>query len=208
MDQNGYVTVVADKGSVGGRAVASEIVIPSPNQFSYAALIDGLLAGLETAAVMVIDPVARKVYFSDDAGTAAALAEAANNTDTAKRVEFTPETGQTGKSLTWEGAAAETPVEAADLVELSGAVKPRRSAASMAAAILAAPGAVTPTAAAARMVIVDQINGKVSAIEDNTSAAVALVTITAGNSGVLQLSEPETPETAPKLIFEGGATRE
>ena len=203
-DTNGLVTIETNKGSAAGRAKAAAFLTPTPTEWSVGSLVEGIFAQLETAAMIVVDTVNRKVYFTDDETAAAALKSAATSAGLTKATKFTPVAGQTGKTLAWES----TPMNDPDNTEWHSAllvpVTPKRSAASMVTGLLnaqnGADASVTPP-----VVVIDQSAKELWAVEDDElPAAVSGVSLTAGNAGVLTLSEPSDGGTAAPLPFEGG----
>ena len=204
-DTNGLVTVEPSKGSAAGRAKAEAFLNPTPTEWSVASLVEGILAQLDTAAMIVVDSVNRKVYFTDDATASAALKSAATSAGLTKAVKFTPTAGQTGKTLLWETAAQNSPDNEEWYPAIVQPVAPRKSAASLVSSLLNATkdtGAlITPP-----LMVIDQAAKEIWAVEDDElPAAVSGVPLTAGNAGVLTLSEPADGGSVPALPFEGGA---
>lgn len=205
-DQTGLVEVNETAGTAGGRELIQEALTPTvdPVEKSMASLVDLILASLTSAATVAIDTVGRKIYFTDDAAKGALIAALDSDPDMA--IKFTPDAGQTTKSLLWtteggiEYGTSQDPIE--DVVK---ATRPAKSVASVISGILSAKLADETPALTPGLIIVDQINKTVSAVKGDFSSNLAALQLNAGNSGVLELSEPEvTSET--KLPFEGGAT--
>lgn len=209
-DTTGLVTIEPAAGSAAGRAKAEAFLVPTPNQWSFGAVVEGVLDQLETAATIVIDTVNRKIYFTDDSDAKAALQTALDLEDNTSQV-FEPTAGQTGKALEWNisagnGGPIPDPVQTA-LTSMVAVVKPRKSAASLIGGILAAKDANGDAVEVPEAIMLDQTGKKIVAVSGSVDAALASAVsqMTAGNSGVLTLSSenPEDPE-APKLPFEGG----
>lgn len=212
IDANGVPTIEAAKGTAAGREAMALALVPQTPQVSFATLVDEALAQLDAAAVIVIDPLNRKLYVTDDSTKGAALVAAATNSGTYNGCVLTPEDGQEGRSLTWDRTEAGTPTWSSDAgAVVSTETKPKKTVSAAVSAYLqsAYDGEEnTPTTRKA-LIVVDQINGVIKVAEDSNGAkatAVANVTLNAGNSAEITLSEPPSEGTASKLIFEGGAT--
>ena len=206
-DTNGLVTVEAVPGTAGGRAAASAFLTPTPTEWGISSLIEGILGQLEAAAVIAIDLKTRKIYFTDDATKGAALRAAGVNADEANTMLYNPTTGQTGKTLVWEGTATGdiAAMDVGDVMsDLYTPQPPRRSVASMVSAIISATGSQVG-GQVPDVIVIDQINKHVVCNLGDKSAALAALSLNAGNSGVLTLSEPADGGAAAPLPFEGGA---
>ena len=206
-DTNGLVTIESVPGTEGGRAAASAFLTPTPTEWSIASLVEGVLGQLESAAVIAIDLKTRKIYFTDDATKGAALRAAGLNASELNTMLYNPTTGQTGKTLVWEGTASGdiAAMDVGDVMsDLHTPQPPRRSVASMVSAIISATGSQVG-GQVPDVIVVDQINKHVVCNLGDKSAALAALSLNAGNSGVLSLSEPVGGGAAAPLPFEGGA---
>jgi hypothetical protein len=207
-DQNGIATVATATGLFDTDEVKNRLRSIEVQQVSFANLVDGVLREMTDAAQIVIDPVSRRVY--------AAPAEDAidvNVAHTAASV-LQPESGQEGRSLTWEAGTdtgAGIPNKSA-LIAPTDAVKPVRSVSSLVGAVLTALGAITPEVAEADqpVILVDQEAGVVKLIKP-TNRTTALSGLDSAISGSLNgvkitMSEPSVEGEPDPLIFEGGPT--
>lgn len=206
MDTNGFVTINLSAGTVGGREKATALVTPTQEQWSFAALVDGLLSQLTNASGIVIDTVNRTVRFTDDSAKVTLLKNAVQNNGTGKIAKYTPDAGQTGRSLTWSVEAVDGTLDAGiDSHEaLVNAAKPKKSVSSLVTGILTLKDADGNSVTPPKLIMIDQVAVDVTAVEDNNTAAVAAVNITTGNSGLIELSEPTVDGEPTPLAFEGG----
>jgi hypothetical protein len=204
-DANGLVTIEPSKGSAAGREKAAAFLNPTPTEWSIASLVEGIFGQLVIAAMIVVDSVNRKVYFTDDETAAAALKSAATSAGLTKATKFTPVPGQTGKTLEWSNEAMNSPDNEEWIIAPLAPAVPKKSASSLVSMILNAVNdggdSVTPP-----LVVIDQAAKEVWAVEDDELPDdVSGVVLTAGNAGVLTLSEPADGGTVAQLPFEGGA---
>lgn len=210
VDQSGIPTVNGAKGTAGGRSLASQAVLPPASQITFAQTVASLIDQFDNAIVTVVDYKNRKVYVTDDPTQAATLTNAATNSGAAKLVTYTPEPDQESRALTWTAADANDPSQGyQDALTIVDAVKPRRTAASLASAALSAVMGVETPPTDEPLVVVDQKNAVVVLVEDTSGAratAIAGVTLNAGNAAQVDFSEPESASASVPLIFEGGAT--
>jgi hypothetical protein len=160
---------------------------------------------------VVVDPKNRKVFITDDATKGLALIAAATNTGTYVGTDAAPDGAQEGKSLTWTATEKGTSVHAHTAVAaVVATAKPRKTVASLVSGALSAiyeETLDTPTTKNV-LIVVDQTLGVVNFVEDTSgtkATATAAVTLDAGNSAQILLSEPEESSTED-LIFEGGST--
>lgn len=200
-DKTGLVTVNESKGTAGGREKAAAFLTPTPVQWSFASLVDNILAQLETAACIAIDTVNRKVYFSDDPTKSAAMVLALQG-DT---LTIAPSEGQSGRSLVWE-SDGETGNSAVDnAVQALVAPAPQKKTVSGLVNSLLSMSDGTNPITPPKVIVIDQAN-KVVKLEDSASSITELgnLSLNAGNSGVLELSEPAVDTGETPLPFEGG----
>lgn len=211
VDQNGLVTIEPAKGTAAGRAAIEAVIVPTPTQFSFAALSRACLDALSGSAFIAVDVTNRKVFFTDDPTKGAAMRTAVSENEAANAMKMIPVTGQTGRSLAWVPSAGEwgqTSVDFEAAVNLVFAqITPKFSVESLVTKLVALQdengGTLTPS-----VILIDQDAGEVWAVkEDNGGlAALAALNLNVGNSGQLTLSEPEVTGTASALVFEGGLT--
>lgn len=185
----------------------NSFLTPTPVEWSFAALVEGILDSMDTAAAIIIDVVHRKVYFTDDNTKKGLLRNAANNGSSAKLVSFEPDLGQTGKSLLWGATGWNAPDQA--FVDAQAGIvieaRPKKTIASLVAASINAVD-VNGVSKAPKVIMVDQFAKQALMVSDDVTEAVAAVTLDAGNSGLLVLSEPAGGGgTETQLPFEGGA---
>lgn len=209
VDQTGLVTIEPAKGTAEGRAAIEAVIVPTPAQFSFGALTRASLDALDSAAVVAVDVTNRKVYFTDDDTKGSAILTAAKESNNAAAVLLVPDSGQSGRSLTWTAVNGELgQVGNSFLTAVQGlvsAAKPRISVESLVTKLVGVQdengGALTPS-----LVVVDQRTGAVWAIQQDNGglAAIAALTLNAGNSGQLTLSEPSADPATSPLVFEGG----
>ena len=188
-DQNGLVTIEAAKGTATGREAAGAFLTPTPTQWSFSSLVDNILAQLTAASVVVIDTVNRKVFFTDDPTKATALKGAADADDVENMVILNPDSGQTGRSLTWTATdGGNFPEERTALENAVGAAKPRKTVASLVSSVLSARSDETDLPLdPPKLIIVDQIGQSVQCNYTDTTAAVAALSLNAGELGRVDL---------------------
>lgn len=205
-DQNGLVTVEEAKGTASGREAANAFLQPTPTQWSISALVDNILPQLENAAMIVIDTAGRKIHFTDDTAKGELLLAAAIDFANDAGNLFQPDSGQTGRSLTWNclGTEGGNPDNAASFEAIVAPVKPRKSVASLVSAILSAKKADGSAEDVPATIVIDQDGVRVMTNEVAKTSALNALNLNAGVSGVLTLSEPASAGTAAPLPFEGG----
>jgi hypothetical protein len=204
-DTNGLVTIEGAKGTAGGRAVAAAFLTPTPTQWSFASLVENLLAQLENAAGIAIDTVARKVYFTDDLTQLQTLRGVATNGDDGHIGIFSPDPGQTGRSLTWALESVDDgPTNETELTALVASTPPKKTVSSLVSSILTAKDAEGNPITPPKVIFIDQHAVNVITVDDDRSTALAAATINAGNAGVLTLTEPTAEGEVAPLPFEGG----
>lgn len=214
-DQNGLVTVESSptpQTPFDTEAAQNRMKGIEPTEKSFAQLVEDALREMSVAAAIIVDPVGRKVLVMSGADLASQGLSTVIPHTVASVLQ--PETGQSGRSLTWEAGTdtgAGVPNKAA-LIAPTDAVKPARSASSLVGAVLAALGAIDPAVAEADqpLLVVDQTEGKLHLIKP-TNRATSLTNIrnrivNAGYGVELSLTEPAGGSEAEPLIFEGGAT--
>ena len=211
MDKNGLVTVVADKGSVAGRAAIQEILTPtaSPSPWSFSQLVSGIMGMLASACAVVITN-SRKVFFSDhDDGVTHFNDEMVSSSDC---VRFTPTAGQTGRSLVWGatiGDAGELTTgqmnsDKALAAALIDPVPQKKTAEKLAEDLLSLVDSNNNPVF--KTVLVDQEQKWIVAKRYDYATSLETGLPTTGNTGVVEVDgdpDPSDP-TVPKLPFEGG----
>jgi hypothetical protein len=201
-DQNGLATVSSGSGLFSEADAQNAIRGVSVGQVSFANIVDTILREADAAMSVVIDPFNRTVY----GVPAASFTEGTVIPHTLATI-IKPETGQTGRSLTWEaGSDTGAGVPNKSLyVGTTAAAKPARSVSSEVAALLAA--IPDNTAEADQPFIhVDQSNGVIKLIKASArnTARSNLESISVANSVKVGLSEPEGGSSVAPLVFEGG----
>lgn len=210
MDRNGLVTIVADKGSAAGRAVAQNMLTPTvaPSQWSFSQLLSGIMASLATACMAIVT-ASRKIAFSDSTEGINHLNDQAPSEDC---VQFTPVAGQSGRSLEWQSAAG-TPLVLTqpelDAMKALGdtlieAVPQKKTADKLAEDLLALVDSNNEPVF--RTVAVDQVNKRIRAYRTDHTSTMETGLPATGNTAVLEVegdSDPDSP-SVPKLPFEGG----
>lgn len=200
IDQNGIPTINTSAALTDAEK-AEIIQSPSQPEVTFASLLRGFLDFATAAIGAVIDPVTRKFY-------AQVTASPVLVGEATKQVAFTPDEGQTGRSLTWNASDEGVPDTAlvAALGEVVGAVQPRMTVESLLArAIAAIPEALQDKC----LIEVDQTTMKVTVHQyDNAAGRVAgadSISL-AGTNIVVTLAEPADAGNPAALVFEGGPT--
>lgn len=205
-DLNGLVTVDTNNGldAAGLAALQGQ---SEPSQVSISSLIDDMLRLSEEAVSVYIDPARRKVASAAGASPPFGGISAVSGI---KKMVFTPEADQTGRSLTWEVDSTESGFDASLAAALEAAtdpVKPKKTAASLVSALYG----VVPDGVDTPVIVVSQLDGTVTVYwKAGLAAATASidVDVSGENPGAaaVTLSEPTGGSAAEALVFEGGAT--
>lgn len=212
LDQNGVPAVVPALTGEAADAIVAPLVTPAPLSSSFGAVAGAMLRGFSDPAVVVVDPIARRVSGTSNPALAAQLLALDGNAAT-----LTPDAGQTGRSLAWTPAqGALNPDQWAPLspalAALTGASKPRYSVESLIQRLVALMTADNGMPYGAK-IIVDQINGRVGLLlpldaGDAEAQSAQIAGIEAGTTdfSTVELSGGISEAAGPARIFEGGAT--
>lgn len=204
MDTNGVVTVDQAIGEfLGNETAFTQAEAP---QVGISSLIRAALDGAAGEIVIMFDPVERKVFVADPAANLAGLFTA--DCGTAIKT-FTPNTGQTGRSLTWVAgdAGAGFPAGVNSTIDpLVDAADPKRTLSSLLNSLFSG---VKPEMTPNPYVVVDQNTKTVSVIEsggagDPLTALAAMVSSAVQDAAYCTLTDQAGPGDNP-LPFEGGA---
>jgi hypothetical protein len=204
-DQTGIPSIVAAKSADASETLFEDVVTPQPLAESLSSLVRAALDKFTDEAVIIIDPLSRKVTAAT--GSQGALLKAAFAGGTGDAAVLSPETGQTGRSLTWEATGIgnlSAPYDEAANAAFDAA-KPRRTVEGLVAALLTG---IDYTTNALPVIMIDQAEAEVTMkVEESAGAVQTLVNAVsvAGDQIQMALTEPETVTTS-NLIFEGGAT--
>jgi hypothetical protein len=204
IDQNGIPEVVAAETAAGGTAIAEAVVVPATPSATFGSLVTDLLAQFEDESVIIIDANSRSVWAASGA-EGIALGECAIAV-AADMATLTPDSGQTGKSLTYTatGKSNLTSEEQAALALAIETAKPKRTIQSLVSNLLSFDPGENPLP----VIMVDQNDGVVYVMDDEDGDDIKTALDGRANEGdrlKITLSEPTTEVVSP-LIFEGGST--
>lgn len=210
MDNNGIPTIVTGHGDFASVETQNQIRSIETPQVTMGALAESILAANPENALVVVDPVKRKIYgFNHNV-----IEGPATRTEyAAKSLILGPVAGQTGRSLEWEMKSMDSgfPGLVEALVDsLLASAKPKRSVESLVSAILAAIPDETADADVP-IVVINQETGtvKLCVPTDRSSVIGGLESAvgSATDAAILTLTEPAPEDEGPDpLIFEGGST--
>lgn len=212
---DGVGTPSKDNARTGtaGQALADSLVTPQPLTDSFSGVVSKMLAEYEGEAVIVIDPMERRVVATTDPTKATAI-KSAVALAAAKQSTITPVTGQEGRSLQWERTDGQdiTGSNQMFLDSLTEAVRPKRSVESLVSALIGGIGKPEILEYGA-IIVVDQKTGSVvvnvpateNARQGLSDALAAVDPSTTDMAGV-ELSAEATEEETNPPIFEGGST--
>jgi hypothetical protein len=214
IDLNGEPQIVAGNSTNEGSAKLQPVITPKVPDMTFAQAVRNVMDKMTDAAVVVVDPVTRRVVGVSTAnGRNALRAAALADVEADEYVTLTPDNGQTGRSLAYTSAGGGAlPVALTDKVSgLVEAVKPKRTVESLASSLLAG---TYENVADIPLLVIDQENGNLKVVrrtEENETQVAGIVPqgdlVSLEIEGELQDVNAPADGPAP-LIFEGAATPE
>lgn len=218
VDQNGEIAFDPENTATNATAtaIAETIAKPSAITDTYAGVVRKMLDNFTSAAGIIVDTVSRRIWGATGAQGNTLVDDSEIFADSQfDRVDFMPDSGQTGRALTWSrtngsGALALSAPQLAAFDELVTATKTKRTVESLVSAIIASlDPALFPHGGA---VMIDQTGGTVS-LYSHTQAGSADAMLTklaalpnSGDKVCIYFTEPAAAGSGESpLKFEGGA---
>lgn len=204
MDQNGIPAFADMNGVFDDEVVQNRMAQIVDRQVSYGALTRGALNEMDGPVQILIDPLNRRVYAEDGTGYSAVMASSI-----AESQILVPESGQSGRSLTWSEVSRSGgfPATVGDPIKLLvDPTKPAKTVQSLVASII--DRISDAELANPPFVVIDQSNGNVT-IAQTTAYATTVTALNALSPSpvdgiIATLSEPPAEAGETAQIFEGG----